>query len=41
MPITIWGEEKKEHLKTEVNYEEGAEDENRDEGEGREPREEA
>ncbi len=40
-PITLEGEEKDAHLKTEVNYGEGTEEEDRDEGEGREPREEA
>ncbi len=35
------GEEKKEHLRTERNYGEGAEEEDRDEGEERELREEA
>jgi hypothetical protein len=31
----------KEHLRTERNYGEGAEEEDRDEGKGREPREES
>jgi hypothetical protein len=33
--------EKKEHLRTERNYREGAEEEDRDEGEGRNPKKEA
>jgi hypothetical protein len=40
-PITLKLQERKEHLRAARNYGEEAEEKDRDEGEGREPREEA
>jgi hypothetical protein len=40
-PITLELEEREEHLRAARNYGEEAEEKDRDEGEGREPREEA